>query len=206
MERIAMLHIEKLPEGVYLTTSDDIPELVAQGRTIAETIEIARDVARKLIEAAAQRSGNSITLPPAEDTFDISFCSHRPFKPVRANRDVNLIGQVLQEHRMNSTPADVSAIQPELAKISFSLDEMSDLKRAAAPERAYAQRMSTGLIIRLLTTAKDDAPYVLDAVDALEGVRPHSNIQVGQPVPIPALASTLASAFLRPAPHVPKHW
>ena len=50
MEKIANLHIEKLPEGLYLATSDDISGLVAQGRTIAETIEIARDVARKLIE------------------------------------------------------------------------------------------------------------------------------------------------------------
>ncbi len=51
MERIVNLHIQKLPEGVYLATSDSINGLVAQGRTIAETIEIARDVARKLIEA-----------------------------------------------------------------------------------------------------------------------------------------------------------
>ena len=32
------LHIEKLPEEYYLATSDDIQGLVAQGRTIAETI------------------------------------------------------------------------------------------------------------------------------------------------------------------------
>jgi len=51
MEKIISLHIEKLPEGHYLATSDDIQGLVAQGRTIAETIEIARDVAKKLIEA-----------------------------------------------------------------------------------------------------------------------------------------------------------
>ncbi len=51
MEQIANLHIEKLPEGVYLATSDDIPGLIAQGRTITETIEIARDVATKLLEA-----------------------------------------------------------------------------------------------------------------------------------------------------------
>jgi predicted RNase H-like HicB family nuclease len=44
MERIINLHIEKLPEGYYLATSDDIQGLVAQGRTIAETMEIARDV------------------------------------------------------------------------------------------------------------------------------------------------------------------
>lgn len=49
MERIVNLHIEKLPEGVYLATSDEIQGLVAQGRTVAETLEIARDVARKLL-------------------------------------------------------------------------------------------------------------------------------------------------------------
>jgi predicted RNase H-like HicB family nuclease len=50
-ERIIRLHIERLPEGVYLATSDDVQGLVAQGRTGAETVEIARDVARKLLEA-----------------------------------------------------------------------------------------------------------------------------------------------------------
>jgi len=43
--------IEKLPEGLYLATSEDIQGLLAQGRTIEETLEIARDVAKKLIEA-----------------------------------------------------------------------------------------------------------------------------------------------------------
>lgn len=69
MERIAQLHIERLPEGVYLATSDDIPGLVAQGRTVTETIEIARDVARKLIEAQAERSGG-VRLAEIEDAFD----------------------------------------------------------------------------------------------------------------------------------------
>ncbi len=50
MEKIIKLKVEKLPEGVYLATSDDIQGLVAQGRTIAETLEIARDVAKKLLE------------------------------------------------------------------------------------------------------------------------------------------------------------
>lgn len=48
-----MLQIERLPEGFYLATSDNIQGLVAQGRTIAETLEIARDVAKKLLEAQA---------------------------------------------------------------------------------------------------------------------------------------------------------
>jgi predicted RNase H-like HicB family nuclease len=51
MEKILTLHIEKLPEGFYLATSDQVQGLVAQGRTITETIEIARDIARKLIES-----------------------------------------------------------------------------------------------------------------------------------------------------------
>ncbi len=63
------LHIEKLPEGVYLATSDEIQGLVAQGRTIQETLEIARDVARKLLEAQSEREGGQ-TLPSAGDAFD----------------------------------------------------------------------------------------------------------------------------------------
>ncbi|MFZ0943053.1 MAG: hypothetical protein WB930_15850 [Syntrophobacteraceae bacterium] len=51
MERIINIHVEKLPEGVYLATSEEVPGLVAQGRTATEALEIARDVARKLIEA-----------------------------------------------------------------------------------------------------------------------------------------------------------
>lgn len=56
MERIATVHIEYLPEGFYLATSEDVPGLVAQGRTITETLEIARDVARKLLDARTERS------------------------------------------------------------------------------------------------------------------------------------------------------
>ena len=69
MEQIARIHIEKLPEGVYLATSDDVPGLVAQGRTIAETLEIARDVAKKLLEAQADGSG-PVVLQPTGDEFD----------------------------------------------------------------------------------------------------------------------------------------
>ena len=51
MEKIIKLHIERLPEGLYLATSDYVQGLVVQGRTITETLEIARDVAKKLLEA-----------------------------------------------------------------------------------------------------------------------------------------------------------
>jgi predicted RNase H-like HicB family nuclease len=63
------LHIELLPEGVYLATSDDVPGLVAQGRTVTETLEIARDVAKKLIEAQNERVG-ALPLAELRETFD----------------------------------------------------------------------------------------------------------------------------------------
>jgi predicted RNase H-like HicB family nuclease len=44
------------PEGIFLAASDDIQGLVAQGRTIAEAIEITRDVSRKLLEAQSNRN------------------------------------------------------------------------------------------------------------------------------------------------------
>ncbi len=70
MEKIENLHIEeKLPEGVYLATSDDIPGLVAQGRIITETLEIARDVAKKLLEAQMERH-NQLELASVQEAFD----------------------------------------------------------------------------------------------------------------------------------------
>ena len=51
MEDMIQLHIEKLPEGLYVATSDEVQDLVTHGRTIQETIEIACDVAKKLVEA-----------------------------------------------------------------------------------------------------------------------------------------------------------
>lgn len=68
MEQMIVIHIERLPEGVYLATSESIQGLVAQGRTIAETVEIARDVAKKLIEA--QEPGAKSQLKNFDDSFD----------------------------------------------------------------------------------------------------------------------------------------
>ena len=63
MERLLTLHVERLPEGLYLATSDEVQGLVAQGRTIAETLEIARDVARRLLEAQADEMKKQPPLP-----------------------------------------------------------------------------------------------------------------------------------------------
>jgi len=71
MERVIKIHIEKLPEGKYLATTDDIQGLIAQGDNIAETLEIARDVARKLLEEqSVYRAVNP--LPAAVDFPDFS--------------------------------------------------------------------------------------------------------------------------------------
>jgi len=50
-EYFISIKIEELEDGGYLATSSDLQGLIAQGRTIAETIEIAQDVARRLIES-----------------------------------------------------------------------------------------------------------------------------------------------------------
>ncbi len=53
-ETMIDITIEKLDEGGYLATSETLQGLIAQGRTIAETIEIAQDVAKKLIESCIE--------------------------------------------------------------------------------------------------------------------------------------------------------
>jgi predicted RNase H-like HicB family nuclease len=71
MELAIRIQIEELPEGVYLATSDELPGLVAQGRTVAEALEIARDVARKLIEARRGREGMPV-LPTTNERRDFT--------------------------------------------------------------------------------------------------------------------------------------
>ncbi|MBP7498080.1 MAG: type II toxin-antitoxin system HicB family antitoxin [Bacteroidales bacterium] len=70
MERIVNINIEKLPEGMYLATSEDIQGLVAQGRTITETIEIARDIVKKLIEAQKSEGKKNKNLLPIANSFN----------------------------------------------------------------------------------------------------------------------------------------
>ncbi len=60
-ERLIDIDIQKLPGGGYLATSPTLQGLVAQGRTISETLEIAQDVARKLIESYLEHGD---PLPP----------------------------------------------------------------------------------------------------------------------------------------------
>jgi antitoxin HicB len=63
MNEVAIrLQIERLEEGVYLATSTDVPGLVAEGRTIAEAIEIAQDLTRRMVECWLEHGD---PLPPA---------------------------------------------------------------------------------------------------------------------------------------------
>jgi antitoxin HicB len=60
-EILLNIHVEPLAEGGYLATSSDLNGLIAQGRTVAETLEIAQDVARRLIESYLEHGD---PLPP----------------------------------------------------------------------------------------------------------------------------------------------
>ena len=69
------IHVERLEEGGYLATSPVLPGLVAQGRTLAETVEIAHDVARKLIESYEEHGDPfppGIRKPDKEVDIDIA--------------------------------------------------------------------------------------------------------------------------------------
>lgn len=48
------LHIEPLDEGGFLATSRDVPGLVAEGRSLTETTEIAQGLARKIAESCIE--------------------------------------------------------------------------------------------------------------------------------------------------------
>ncbi len=50
-EIVIPLQVKKLNSGEYLATSRSLPGLIAQGRTLMEAMEIAQDVARKLIDS-----------------------------------------------------------------------------------------------------------------------------------------------------------
>ena len=60
------LKIEPLPDGGefgnYMATSPDVPGLLAVGKTIAETVDYAQDVARAIAETCVEHGD---PLPPA---------------------------------------------------------------------------------------------------------------------------------------------
>lgn len=63
------LRVEPLKEGGYLATSPDVPGLVAEGRTIAESVAIAQDLTRKIVESCIEHGD---PIPPALTDYDHS--------------------------------------------------------------------------------------------------------------------------------------
>ncbi len=55
MEYPLAVEIEPLDEAGYLATSDVLPGFLAQGISMAATLEIAQDVARQLAESYVER-------------------------------------------------------------------------------------------------------------------------------------------------------
>ncbi len=53
------LHIQELPEGVYLATSEDIPGLVVQEKTIDQTLTSSCEVAQQILEVQAEQDQNN---------------------------------------------------------------------------------------------------------------------------------------------------
>ncbi len=53
-EAAIRLHVEPLEEGGFVATSPDVPGLVAEGRTITETVEIAQGLARRIAESCLE--------------------------------------------------------------------------------------------------------------------------------------------------------
>jgi predicted RNase H-like HicB family nuclease len=63
VEEVAIrVRVENLKNGRYLGTSPDVPGLVAEGRSVAETVEIAQGLARKIVESCWEHGD---PLPPA---------------------------------------------------------------------------------------------------------------------------------------------
>ncbi len=55
VEEVAIrVRVEKLKHGRYLGMSPDVPGLVAEGRSVAETVEIAQGLARKIVESCLE--------------------------------------------------------------------------------------------------------------------------------------------------------
>jgi predicted RNase H-like HicB family nuclease len=71
MERIIRLHIEKLPEGVYLATSDDVQGLVAEAETLGELLELVPQLVEMLDDIRAEEGFGGRSGWPVPESFDL---------------------------------------------------------------------------------------------------------------------------------------
>lgn len=62
VEEVAIrVRVQTLKNGRYVGTSPDVPGLVAEGRSTAETVELAQGLARKIVESCREHGD---PLPP----------------------------------------------------------------------------------------------------------------------------------------------
>ena len=61
MELAIRIQVEQLPEGLFLATSEELPGLVAQGRTVAEALDIAIGAPCLVIERHTWRVARPLT-------------------------------------------------------------------------------------------------------------------------------------------------
>ena len=66
-----LVQVEELPEGGFMATSQDLPDLIAYAATASEALETARDVAQKLVDSYLEHGD---ALPPA---VRVSESAHR---------------------------------------------------------------------------------------------------------------------------------
>lgn len=73
MSRIINLHIEHLPEGVFLATSDDVQGLVVQAETMPELLRLVPEIVRMLDEFRAEKGWTEPSGQPVPESFDLPF-------------------------------------------------------------------------------------------------------------------------------------
>ena len=70
MERIIKLTIEKLPEGPWLGTSDDVQGLLVQADNLTDLVNWAQQIARDLIEMHAE-TNIAVDPEPIAERFEL---------------------------------------------------------------------------------------------------------------------------------------
>lgn len=57
MERIINLQVERLPEGLWLATSEEVEGLTVQAENLSDLVAWSREIARDLLALKAELSG-----------------------------------------------------------------------------------------------------------------------------------------------------
>lgn len=55
------IRVEPVENGAFLATTPDVPDLVAEGRSVTEAVEIAQSLGRKIVESCLEHGD---PLPP----------------------------------------------------------------------------------------------------------------------------------------------